>query len=435
MIRNIKNIYHSHKLAVDIFRFMYYYTSKTFYLLVYILFIPIFFLTLIIAYVFKLLNIGGKGYFVGMHELATNALDLIRVCSSQSEVISLFISKNVFNQSYNYNYISAPLYIDKFILLKFIYIKIYLFFYFFYVIFKCENYIFFWKDSFFPLNLDFILLHIMKKKVLVWYCGSDIRYAPIHKGLMQEFGHKSNYYLYEKSSNIDFIAKFIRQKIAEKFCIVHSSREKGTFLKVPAVFFRTPFRKLIQNNKRKPNDYMKVCHFPSNPMVKNTDMVLQAIEILSKKSLKIDFIYKTEISNEEVINNLQEADILIDYAGTIWGTLACEAMRCGCVVIGANEARFEGLKVPPIIKFPHSAEELALILEKLYKSPKIRKFLMKKSICYSEYEFSDDLFLKRIKNVFNGNIEKNVLPLPNIKDLLLKYAENKFQYFVIKLFF
>ncbi|MEI7493879.1 MAG: hypothetical protein WCJ92_04705 [Alphaproteobacteria bacterium] len=411
--------------------------ENSFYCVGYMLLVPLFILLIIFSICMRFFHKNNECIFIGLREICSNAIDSIAALRKKYEVISFF---GFFLHTYQhdsrlYNIAKIPDFLSKSSTLKLIYTKTYLLCYFFYVSFKCDSFIYFWHDSFLPLNLDYFLFYLMKKKVIVWYCGSDIRYAPIHTELMKEFGFVSNYALNEKSSNIDFLKKFYRHKLAEKFCIMHATREKGTFLKKSAIFFRTPFKLPFLGKNKKTQLPVKVCHIPSDRINKNTNVVFEAVEILKKKKVYFEFIFEECIPNARVKCILENSDILIDYAGTIWGTLACEAMTFGCVVIGANEGHFEGLKSPPIVRFPLSAQRLADVLERLIQSNKLRQYLMAKSLAYAQDELSEERYLKRIVDAFAGKLEKNVQPLPEIKKLLLKHSENKFQYLIIKLLF
>ena len=77
----------------------------------------------------------------------------------------------------------------------------------------------------------------------------------------------------------------------------------------------------------------KVVHIPSNPVIKGTEFIMPVMMKLHEAG-RINFQYRTNISHEQVLREIEQADILIDQCilGS-YGRLAVEAMNCGVVTI------------------------------------------------------------------------------------------------------
>jgi len=79
--------------------------------------------------------------------------------------------------------------------------------------------------------------------------------------------------------------------------------------------------------------YPIVTHLPSNPAVKRSDLILRALDELSREGVKFTLIAKSGIPHLEVMRLLSESDILIDQISNFPALLSHEGMASGCAVL------------------------------------------------------------------------------------------------------
>ena len=178
-----------------------------------------------------------------------------------------------------------------------------------------------------------------------------------------------------------------------------------------------------------------ILHCPSDKLIKGTKYVFNALQILKESKLDFEFELIAGKSNKYVCCRLLEADILIDQPGFFFGRLAAEGLSAGCCVIGPNDSKWEGYsETPPGIHFDPDSQKLADSLKTLILDHKRRQKLMTESYEFWCDNFSEQAFVRYFEGILCGNVIKDA-PLPNQKELLIKFAQTPLQKFVIKTFY
>lgn len=79
-----------------------------------------------------------------------------------------------------------------------------------------------------------------------------------------------------------------------------------------------------------------VGHFPSNPTMKRTDVILSVVENL-RRDLDFKFKLVTGVSHEEALEEMRNCDIVIDQVSEfgVYGMVSVEAMAMGKVVLSS----------------------------------------------------------------------------------------------------
>lgn len=325
------------------------------------------------------------------------------------------------------------------------YIKLNLLKYFLKLLFKNDIFIYVWDMTFLPFFLDFLILKLFRKEIIIINCGSDVRYPPIQNKinyyyLSEKFSERTCFLqyihnLFPSMGSDDFLRKFFLQRIEETFCKkIISTREQATFQKKPLILFRFPMKKLL-NEPKQPQKKCLIIHAPSNPSIKGTDYVMNAIKLLNDKNIDFEFECIVNKSNDYVLSRLLEADIVIDQSGFWIARFACEGLAAGCVVFGGNQPSFLGYgDDSPVIQFYPDSVDLSVKLEEIILNVNLRQKLMIQSFRYWEKYYSYEAFNKYFSDILAGNAETFFAP-DGYKNQLIKFSGNFFQKIIIKCFY
>lgn len=309
---------------------------------------------------------------------------------------------------------------------------------------RFDTFIYIWRSTFWPFKLDLFLLRLLRKKIIVVHCGSDVRYRPIQSKIDRfEF----DLYYFDKDDNenfrkyiqqgCSFIRTFFTQLLTDKSgASIIALRSHATFQSRQSYFFRFPQATLLSAAKQA-RDKPLIIHAPTDRKGKGTRYVLETIEILKQKEIPFDFELIESKPNDYVLQRLQDADIVIDQPGPWFGRFGVEAMASGCALITGNRYDYYGINdESPAIHFTPSTLSLTKSLEELITDKDLRQDAMNKGYQYWEGFYSDSVFVDYIESVsMKENSEHVFYPLKNHKSLVLHYAENWFQRLIIQLLY
>lgn len=158
---------------------------------------------------------------------------------------------------------------------------------------------------------------------------------------------------------------------------------------------------------------VRILHNPNHTGVKGSEFILNAVNVLRQKGLKVELVLLQGVQNSKVKELMQTADIHADQLILPgYGMSAVEAMASGLPVI-ANLSdhryttifrRFSFLQECPI--FSSTPETIIDDLELLVKSPHLRKELGRASRAYVDkyhsYETAQYLFGAVYDKILNG---------------------------------
>jgi hypothetical protein len=190
----------------------------------------------------------------------------------------------------------------------------------------------------------------------------------------------------------------------------------------------------LSKSTKNANKIIKILHAPSDPEIKGTNFVNDAIQILKNKNLNFEFSILSNVSNREILNQLKDTDILIDQPSTWIGRLGMEACASGCCVIGGNQNKYIGIYDSPVIQFETNSANLAIQLENLINDIDFLQEKMNSCYAFWKNNYSYESFTIYFNQIIN-NEAPTFKPLPNHKTLLIFGAENFFQKLLIKSFY
>ena len=192
------------------------------------------------------------------------------------------------------------------------------------VVFKYDCFIFLFGASLLPRNYDLPILKALNKQIIMVFLGCDIR-TRYHKLLEDE----NCLLCKECTNNCDEVFKKNKVEYIEKYVdFIFAQQEYAQILTKNFYYVYVPidtdFWYPVENIN---NDVPVIVHIPSDPILKGTKYIVEAVEKLKAEGFKLDFRLLENITNEEVKINLQQADIVIDQILQGWhGVLSIEAM-------------------------------------------------------------------------------------------------------------
>jgi glycosyltransferase involved in cell wall biosynthesis len=184
---------------------------------------------------------------------------------------------------------------------------------------------------------DYPILKFFNKKIITQFHGSDIRPPYINGKYMSKevnIGVSNSIKLSKKIKK--------RLEIIEKYADhIISIPPQSQFLKKP--FIVRLFLGLSLNENSiiqqtfKPNKKIRILHAPSNPHVKGTKDIREAISNLKARGFDFDYIEISGVSNSTVVEEISKSDFVIDqlYSDYPLPRFATEAaMLCKPSIVG-----------------------------------------------------------------------------------------------------
>ncbi len=288
-----------------------------------------------------------------------------------------------------------------------------------------------WTESFLFLNLDYIFFYLSKKIIIVRHCGDDVRYRPLQNNIHTFYNITQ--WSFSQNSILDLVKKAWRQRIAEKFTLVMSTRDHATFQGRDLLS-----RPYIQKKLIKTNGFNRVrpliIHAPSDPKIKGTKYVLEAIEMLKETNLDFDFELCYGLDNAKLLTKLNDCIILIDQPGAVPARLAVEGLASGCVIVGGNIFEINNQKNCPIIQFESNSHKLFKIIYNLLNDIDNCKKISNLSYKYWEENFSEKAFLEYFANLIDSKFIRFSLNNNHI-DLLKKGPNKWYENLILKILY
>jgi glycosyltransferase involved in cell wall biosynthesis len=378
---------------------------------------------------------------IGIREIANNIYEFAEALKEEHEV-DTFAIKNRFYADNRYTHIiSPPQWKNRYF--RFLGFNLLLAYYFFRLFSKYDVFVYVWTTSFLPFKLDWFILRWLGKKVIVYNCGGDVRYRPIHYYIAVEKGgpfaspKNATYdnYVGETQGTRIFLASFFAQKMEElSGAAVVSARTQATFQGKDCFVPCHLIVRMMAGEKRA-GDRPLILHAPSDPELKGTRYVLAAVERLQAEGYEITFECIQNKPNAYVRERLIDADIVIDQPGAWIGKFAAEALACGCVVFGGNCAKYAGFPdKSPVIQFSPDENLLYENLKRIITDKELRQKTMAASYAYWQENYSPESFRYYFRGLLDGTVPR-IPPWPDQREMLLKYADSTFSRLIIKMFY
>lgn len=208
--------------------------------------------------------------------------------------------------------------------------------FFFLSLFRYDLFHFYYGRSLLPYNLDLPFLRLFGKKILMHYCGSDVRlnYVERARNPYWDRSESSNHNLkpdWQKQVQLHWHRLWVHKAIAgrSQYEYVRTIFPEDRIISKPWLYQFVDPELYIPAYTTK--DRPLVVHAPSNRSVKGTSYVEAAVQALKDEGYEFDFRMIEKIPNDEAQRIYrEEADIIVDqFLIGDFGSLAIEGMYAG----------------------------------------------------------------------------------------------------------
>jgi hypothetical protein len=297
---------------------------------------------------------------------------------------------------------------------------------------RFDTFVFVWRYSFLPLQLDIPLLRLLGKRVVVFFCGDDVRYKPIQMELDRRRGAQpwwpegdsealASWMEYGRT----FFEAFWSVKLIEKSgCKIVATPDATTFQGRTYSGFMLPQDMLVPE-PRPAAEVPLIVHAPSLPSLKGSRQVEEAIERLREEGHEFRFELVQGVPVGELMDILRGADIVIDQPGVWVSRLAIAGMAAGAAVVGGNQPDFWHLPdESPVLQFERDSEQLAGVLRPLVEDRAGREQLMRDCWEYARRMYSYEAFVEFFEQVLDDE-PWPIEPLPGQKQFVRSLAPDR----------
>ena len=272
-----------------------------------------------------------------------------------------------------------------------------------------DVFLFQWGNSLLDANLDFHLIKRAGKRIISIFNGNDIRH---YSSYQQEFGTDYKALGYAG----DPIERPLRNlRMAEWFSALIITDPVTNNLAVrPYMQIFLPLELSRYRCEIPARDIPLVIHAPSVQAVEGTSIILPALEKLRAKGVRFDLRVLTETTNQQVLEALVDADVVIGELHLPGGgKLGLEGMACGCAVASAVREELKlYFNLRPIWKI--DPENIEQQLEQLLTDKELRLKLAAEGRAYVEQYHDRTQVAEQILNALaetdTGNLKYDYYP-------------------------
>lgn len=215
---------------------------------------------------------------------------------------------------------------------------------FFHVLFRYDYFVYIFGHGMFFYNkylskieeLEFLVLKMFRKKMVMWLCGSDSR-APYCDGAI--------YYRKVERLHFEVEKRVKRIKMFEKYMTLIDNPASSHFHTKPYLIYNcigvpidTKERVFIN---KKTNNKVTILHAPSSQKAKGTDAIRSILKEIRDEGYDFEYIEVSGVPHNIVLEKIAMSDIVIDqlYCDTPMAGFASEAAINGIpVVVGGYYA-------------------------------------------------------------------------------------------------
>ena len=280
-------------------------------------------------------------YIFGTTEIANN-LENLSSTFENSKVVCFYRNRFYSHNNYDYEIYFNNIYLR--ILIIFIYGPLLLGF----LMNKSENFFYIWNKGFlFNRKFEFSFLKNKNKKLILFYCGSEIRSPVLSMNYTNSRGIDNHLnYVDENINRIQDKKVEIEASLADQYAdlIFNAKLDQISYIKkkVYASPYSYPKSKFNSNTEKfnfeKP---ILIVHAPSSPIFKGTQLVRAAIKKLELQGYNFEYIELINKPNEEVVTILSRSHIVLNQFyghGNGIGLLGVEAMaNMNCLMMSIND--------------------------------------------------------------------------------------------------
>ena len=283
--------------------------------------------------------------------------------------------------------------------------------FFVFCLFRFDIFHFYSAVTFLPFNLDLPILKILGKRIVMTYCGSDIRLIYVVKKRnaypdLFEIGKNNLKYDTRKKLMMRWhnlwIDRFTAIRELEDYALqIIPHKKLANEYWINNIGFDS--RGITNQINLVCNDIPIIVHAPSKKDIKGTEYVRKAIKSLRLRGVRFDYQELHGVSNSRVQEIIRDCDIVVDQfiLGEI-GTFAFEGMGFGKPVVAYLPKEIVDRCIPGCPVFNATIEDLADRLEKLINNPDLRLELGQKGMDFVEKHLDYEQIQRGVLEIYGS---------------------------------
>lgn len=216
---------------------------------------------------------------------------------------------------------------------------------FFRALFNYDCFIYIFGDGMFHYNkslnkikeLEFIILRLFHKKMIMWMCGSDSR-APYCNGAL--------HFREVEKLKLEVEKKKKKVRMLEKYMVLIDGPASSHFHSEPYLISQcigipVDEKERVRIDKKEADKKVTILHAPSNQKAKGTEIIRNILKEIDEEGYEFEYIEISGLPHNLVLEKMAMSDIVIDqlYSDTPMAGFATEASVNGIpVVVGGYYA-------------------------------------------------------------------------------------------------
>ena len=301
-----------------------------------------------------------------------------------------------------------------------------------YAFFRYDSFIYIYGNGMFFHNrhlrkieeVEFFILKMFRKKMVMWLCGSDAR-PPYCDG--------ANYF-----SDIGKVYSVTREKASrikmlEKYMDVIDYSPSSHFHTKPYLIFNCigiPVDEKERVQKKETDGKIRILHAPSDQIGKGTAVIRKIIKEIQEEGYQFEYIEVSGLPHSVVLEKMAMSDIVVDqvYCDTPMAGFATEAAINGVpVVVGGYYADVYKKVLPdPIAPTVYcNPEELKEKIIYLIEHEEERNRIGEKERAYVERYCLAETVANKFLSILDNSYPKEWIMDPKVNDYIWGYGQNK----------
>lgn len=304
---------------------------------------------------------------------------------------------------------------------------------FVYALFRYDCFIYIYGNGIFFHNrylrkieeVEFFILKLFRKKMVMWLCGSDSR--PL-------YCNGANYY-----SDIEKIYSITREKAAkikmlEKYMDLIDYSPSSHFHTKPYLIFNcigipVDIKEKVRIDKKNV-DKVRILHAPSDQKAKGTVIVRNIVKEMQEEGYDFEYMEVSGLPHRVVLEKMAMSDIVVDqvYSDTPMAGFATEAAINGVpVVVGGYYAEVYKKVLPdPIAPTVYcNPEELKEKIIYLIEHEEERIRIGEKERAYVEGHCLAETVANKFLRIFDHSYPKEWIMNPSDNDYIWGYGQSR----------
>ena len=191
--------------------------------------------------------------------------------------------------------------------------------------------------KYFMHTLEPIFYKLAKVKIVVMPYGGDVQLLTRCRNLYYRHTLISDYPMFRETheltrKNIDRWTRYADWVIAAADCVEYMYHWDSLMVNYLAI--DTRLWAPVERKGNADGGTLRILHAPNHPMIKGTDALIKAVELLKSEGLDLELILLQGVPNEKIRSAIADVDLVADqFVIGAYGLFAIEAMAMGKPVL------------------------------------------------------------------------------------------------------